>query len=655
MGGKRRDCSRCDHFETDVISATGHSRNTVVTDPTCTEQGYTTHTCHCGDTYVDTYVDALDHSFTDYKSNNNATCTADGTETAKCDRCEKIHTRTEEGSATGHSHDTVVTDPTCTEQGYTTHTCHCGDSYVDAYVSVLGHNWSSWKTTKKATCTANGTSCRECNRCQKTDTKAITKTGHTYTKKVVASTYTKQGYTQYTCKCGHSYKNSYKNAKGLPAPSVKIASDAKTGKPTVSWKAVSEASSYVVYRATSKTGSYTKLATTTKTSYTDSSASLGKTYYYKVIAVCASDSKLNSKASSIVSAVTKCGQPTIKIKQNSKKQPVISWGKVSGAKKYDVYYATAKNGTYKKLTSTTKTSYTHTKVSAGKDYYYQVRAYSTSSTTGAFSAVARLVVKLATPSLTVTAKNGQATIKWKKITGATKYELQCSVSGGAYKTIATVSGTSYTHKGLAGGNKYTYRLRAKSSVSDAMSAFSATKAVSIRCAAPTISVSLSGNKPVIKWSKVSGAAKYQVYYATSKSGKYKLVGTVTGTSYTHSGAPAAKACYYKVLAVDKNGTKGAYSSVKSITTKCAAPTAVKVKLNNKKQPVITWSKVSGAKKYEVYVATSKNGTYKKLTSTSKLTYTYTKAKTGTTYYFKVTAYGSSASSRSSYSAIVKTP
>ena len=476
------------------------------------------------------------------------------------------------------------------------------------------------------------------------------------TEKITPATFTKKGYTTYTCcACKAKFKGKYVAAKGLSAPSVKIANDAKTGKPTVSWKAVSEASSYVVYRATSKTGRYTKLATTTKTSYTDSSASLGKTYYYKVIAVCASDSKLNSTYSNVVSAAAKCGQPTIKIKQNSKKQPVISWGKVSGAKKYDVYYATSKNGTYKKLTSTSKTSYTHTKASAGKEYYYKVRAYSISSTTGVFSAVSQSVVKLATPKLTVTTKNGQATIKWKKITGATKYELQCSVSGGAYKTIATVSGTSYTHKGLAGGNKYTYRLRAVSSVKDAASAYSSVKSVSIKCAAPTISVSLSGNKPVIKWSKVSGAAKYQVYYATSKSGKYKLVGTVTGTSYTHSGAPAAKACYYKVLAVDKNGTKGAYSSVKSITTKCAAPTAVKVKLNNKKQPVITWSKVSGAKKYEVYVATSKNGTYKKLTSTSKLTYTYTKAKTGTTYYFKVTAYGSSTSSRSSYSAIVKTP
>ena len=42
-----------------------------------------------------------------------------------------------------HEHDykVAVTAPTCTEQGYTTHTCECGASYVDAYTDALGHDW----------------------------------------------------------------------------------------------------------------------------------------------------------------------------------------------------------------------------------------------------------------------------------------------------------------------------------------------------------------------------------------------------------------------------------------------------------------------------------------------------------------------------------
>ena len=40
-----------------------------------------------------------------------------------------------------HTHDyvTVVTAPTCTEKGFTTYTCACGETYVDDYVDTIGH------------------------------------------------------------------------------------------------------------------------------------------------------------------------------------------------------------------------------------------------------------------------------------------------------------------------------------------------------------------------------------------------------------------------------------------------------------------------------------------------------------------------------------
>ena len=38
-----------------------------------------------------------------------------------------------------HKYESVATSPTCTEQGYTTYTCECGDSYIDDYVDATGH------------------------------------------------------------------------------------------------------------------------------------------------------------------------------------------------------------------------------------------------------------------------------------------------------------------------------------------------------------------------------------------------------------------------------------------------------------------------------------------------------------------------------------
>lgn len=88
------------------------------------------------------------HSFTNYVSNGDATCTEDGTETAVCDHagCTVTDTRTVAGSVLGHAYRDEVTPPTCTEQGFTTHICdRCGDTYVDAYTDPAGHKWGAWQ------------------------------------------------------------------------------------------------------------------------------------------------------------------------------------------------------------------------------------------------------------------------------------------------------------------------------------------------------------------------------------------------------------------------------------------------------------------------------------------------------------------------------
>jgi len=76
-----------------------------------------------------------------------------------------------------HSYKDVVTAPTCTEKGYTTHTCACGDSYVDTYTDALGHAWDSGKVTKPATETEDGVKTFTCTRCGETKTEVIPATG----------------------------------------------------------------------------------------------------------------------------------------------------------------------------------------------------------------------------------------------------------------------------------------------------------------------------------------------------------------------------------------------------------------------------------------------------------------------------------------------
>ena len=72
-----------------------------------------------------------------------------------------------------HSYTAVVTAPTCTEKGYTTHTCSCGDSYVDTYVDALGHAWDGGTVTKQPTATETGIKTYTCTRCSATKTETI--------------------------------------------------------------------------------------------------------------------------------------------------------------------------------------------------------------------------------------------------------------------------------------------------------------------------------------------------------------------------------------------------------------------------------------------------------------------------------------------------
>lgn len=81
--------------------------------------------------------------------------------------------RCNRATAHEHSYTAVVTDPTCTAKGYTTHTCACGDSYEDTYVDALGHAWDGGTVTKQPTATETGIKTYTCTRCSATKTETI--------------------------------------------------------------------------------------------------------------------------------------------------------------------------------------------------------------------------------------------------------------------------------------------------------------------------------------------------------------------------------------------------------------------------------------------------------------------------------------------------
>ena len=270
---------------------------------------------------------------------------------------------------------------------------------------------------------------------------------------------------------------------------------------------------------------------------------------------------------------------------------------------------------------------------------------------------------------TVTGGNdsqGRPTLKWNAVTGAAKYEVYRARSlNGDYIKYSTVTGTSYTNISyIENGNTYYYKVRALGSDGTA-GAWSSIVSVTYRAAstgtlpAPTVT---GGNdaqgRPTLKWNAVTGAAKYEVYRARSRSGEYIKYSTVTGTSYTNTSyIEDGNTYYYKVRALDASGTAGAWSSIVSVTYRAASTgtlSAPTVTGGNDSQgrPTLKWKAVSGAAKYEVYRSYSRDGSYSKYSTQTSTGYTNSSYLTsGTTYYYKVRALKSDGTA-GPYSAVV---
>jgi len=389
------------------------------------------------------------------------------------------------------------------------------------------------------------------------------------------------------CAMGHYFHDLYQDGKvcmycdyekptNLPAPTLTISANTTTGKPKLRWNAVEGAVKYRIYRSTSRTGGYTYLKSTqTTTSYTDTTAEAGTNYYYKVKA-CHTDSAADSDWSNIVNRVCDLEKPLVTIAGNSENgKPVVYWGTVTGAAKYRVYRSESKSSGYELVyTGVTARSYTDKTADAGIHYYYKVKAIHTnSSADSAYSEVVGRTCDLAKPLVTisVSSTSGKPVVKWETVEGAAKYRVYRSESkSSGYEVVYTgVTARSYTDKTAEAGTKYYYRVKAVHSNFSADSAYSATVSYTCDLARPDVNISLRSGKPRLTWEQISGAEKYYIYRAMSKTGEYtKIKTTKTATSFTDTGAEAGTTYYYKVRAIHSNSAaNSAYSAIDYIKAK----------------------------------------------------------------------------------------
>jgi len=661
-----RECKNCDAEETEVIYPTGHVP--VIIDAvaaTCTEDGLTYGVvCDvCGEVQVAReVVEAKGHTEV-VDPAVEPTCTETGlTKGSHCDVCDEPIVAQQEVAALGHKYEAETVKVSCTEDGYTTYTCSvCEDTYTDDVIKAEGHKVVT-DPGKAATCTEDGitegshcdvcgetivaqetieapghklkhfdgkaATCteagyapyEECEVCDYTTYEAIEATGHDLKEHVEEATCTTDGYTLKYCKCGYeeviegdkAFGHSFTEYEEIVKPTctdkgkAKAACDHKCGAMDV--KELDPAGhSEVIDPAVA--------ATCTETGLTE-----GK--HCEVCGVTTVEQKVTNKAPH------KYGK-----EQYQKPTAEVDGGQFVKCECGDI-----------KWTST------QTYI----DYLEEVIPATTISA-----------------SASADTKTETITVKWTKNgeEAVDSYDVYRSTSGeaGTWSKLETTSETSYVDKTAKPGTKYTYKIMGYRAFGDetfrtqetnTSATITKVSASYVKATSMSSTVSYASKGVKVTWTapriKVDG---YQIYRATSSSGKYKLVKTAKASSksWTNTGLKAGKKYYYKVRGYKYVNGKKTYTKFSSkgykyvlssknyklaktidkkdgITAKSAVKTSSGIK--------ITWTKDSSVKcyRYKVYRSTSESGSYSLIGSTDNKYYTDKKAKTGKTYYYKIKGY-----------------
>ena len=249
-------------------------------------------------------------------------------------------------------------------------------------------------------------------------------------------------------------------------------------------------------------------------------------------------------------------------------KPALSWNKITNAKKYEIYRS-VNGGSFKKLTTTTKTSYTDSKATSGTECVYKVRALgSSSSYHSPFGDALGCYVRCGTATVTVKvdATTGKPSLTWKKVSGAVSYEIYRSIDGGEYLLAATQSAVSYKDTEAQPGISYSYKVVALGTEDVFHGGESKAVSVIATCAQPKLTGMIGEEgKPVLTWNEVEYADGYAIYRSTSKSRGYKWIGETDALTYTDTTAGKNKTYYYKIVALaeDTQSAQSSYSKLKA--------------------------------------------------------------------------------------------
>lgn len=289
----------------------------------------------------------------------------------------------------------------------------------------------------------------------------------------------------------------------------------------------------------------------------------------------------------------------------------VSWKKVSGAKGYVLYKYDAKKKKYSKIATTSKTNYKVSKLNAGTNYVYALKAYKTVKKKNYYSSYSSKLTATTLPAkptgLKATSTYNSISLSWSKVRGASGYCVyKYDNSSKKYTKLATTSKTNYSVTKLNSGTNYVYAVKAYKTLNkkNYYSSYSSNLTVTTLPSNPTgLKATSTHNSVSLSWSKVNGASGYNVYSYNSSTKKYSYIANTSSTTYKINSLKEDTTYKYAVIAyktVNKKNYNSSYSSVITVKTKVqtvSAPSKLSATNVTDSSATFSISKVSNAHQY----------------------------------------------------------